>query len=1855
MSKPFESSVARWFHEQIPDLDPQPGDRYAGELPDPDVTKRITESILEEAAGAADSQTVEYEGEKQEVPIIDIGDTSVILVSVRREGDAVDRDFEVSRSYATTLRNIIAEGEDGLSDNALVMIYESGVAIETLETTHMLFGQDSQLPLTEFQNRILNNKSSLSDPGWALVETVESRLELPDDPLEDLEPLRTFCEIYDACMQSDGDKLPGLIPDIGVYLTETAFDDEWFEKTNDKSELRSQADQILDRNQEHAERIAEARRVTKDEESELAAYYTDDFIEQVVGQSDWQTITRSEAVDGEVTATSSGSTDGSSSSSSGSQTGSSGKPTVDPDRDPKFQDIDIDEDLIQIYGTGNEAEGDRNIIIGMVDGAFSATVEYDIDVTDEPVRLSDGSGNELDDWTAEDNEIHLSLSGLDTSAPHFYRLEVYIGHKTRRGTPQNVFNFALIPQALFKTLPTGDTTFGVDVSEESLTAFDEELLELSPPNVNDNEDPETIEITEDTYHEVEKYILLRPKASPRERKIQCKLTLPSGTSVPLNIDFISEVEDPTKEEVQFPLSFAAVMSPTDWAEADSLEIDSAVVTNIDVGEFHSPTRGRLEIPDPDRKLLGLEQAIVESKSIAPRETDSVDVGLGVAQEEQLDGVAPDVISAYAELLDHFEQRDTIPSIDTWDHETQERVETVLENYTAAVDALETGQTTPKFDPYRQLGTIQSTSADVVWLTPFHPLMLAYALRVTRWRDELADSGLTDGFRFTRFRSLFNPVGFSPFRWEQSGGGKILSGHTMENNHLWASYAPIGGPGSDTPNYISDVVSDKLEAFARAFPLLFKLHEDRTLDINLVNMGDLGPVIEGLYDFFSFITEHPELNLPQVNLQIYGGESEGRTLERFFATDSGDSPLREQLGSSGGSDEIIEMLDQRVSYVRADTEFDEDAQRSAHLTLFRGILDEQPGAVETASFPRATRLNGLLPRDQIQVDSAGREIVSRSGAAFDPLEGGILGQVGAAVNTLEASMRDSEFSADRTLSKVVTTSGRTNLPHIWDQSLWVLHVEPKVDLSFYINSTSQTSSISDDALMIHYSDQYDAASPGFDIITTTDKRDPYVKTLERELSNTPGLDELEPESVLTRLVAIDGELALDLQRAEDNSVMELLGLVGGLAVSAELLARGLPEYEWIPISLDEFARHDRKYRADQEGLLQYFGDGKASDDLCFIGVPRESNNEELELCLWIVETKGGSSSIAKGVEQVTGAREKLTDLFDPDEGYADTEVLRSEFGDVILQIARRLYHYEVISEARLDIIEQYTDDLVDGEYTIRMLEDEQRRVGEVIRIQGNIALPEVETQDGVRVLKLPTDVLSLLNSDSRGDNEIDSDLRQEEVSFDLPEEEETQEPSTTETTADDDQEPEEEQSAAPAETDQPEQGSEPDEQTSDPDDTGAGEQGQDELGGDDAATDQAETGDDSPDDTDTDTSSESSDSPEEEAPDDQTDSYSWSSPDRQRLIEALEESPDQELSLDVTRLTTDLKEQFESLGVDIYEPNPADVSVGPRKIGVNIRPKSGQKVDRILNVLDSVSVHIQASGSVTGVANPAEGAIRLEIPHGEPRDIHLREGLEASAETFTEPLHIPLGVTTENEHKTIDLLEEHHALIGGATGSGKSNFLASIICSLAVNYSPQQVRMSLLDPKGIDFGRFEALPQVETYLDSGEECVEYLEGLLDSELEERRNLLQEMGASSVQEYNQLAESRDIDPIPYRVIIIDEYADLIMALSDNQQEFEDAVGRLAQIGRALGYSILLATQRPDADIVSGSIKTNFNCRISFELPSNTDSRVILDQPGAEDLEGAGDMIALTSAGDEYHLQAYLLQPEDALTIRGYLTGE
>lgn len=1855
MSRPFEQELAKWFNERIDKLTIKSNDRYAAEFSSGRTASEICAAILNEAGERLSTTAIEYEGEKQEIPTLDVDDTPLFAVAVRRSGEDVSEQYEVSKYYASTLRNVVNRDSGPGSDAALLLIQEEGAGIETLDTVNEIFGNDDgELPLVEFKNWIRAQTEELDKPGRALMSVVERELKLTDvDPIDDLEPLRTHSEFYNICLKKDASRLPEQIPKIGTYLKENWFvggDKEqgtsWFNKSGTVDDLIEQIDDVLKHNRTHADRIKEANRVGKDAESELEAHYKSGFIEEVVTRRNWQDISRAEAEEGEIEVSEDGEGDSSGSSKGGTSESSGETSKILETSDPEFEALKINQEEKNRYSNDSSDIIERHIVAPLTEGSFEAEINYDSDVSDEPIECVDSGGNRHSDfYTVEEDTITVSFDGLDPDVPHYYSLKVYIGHKQRSGTPQNEFRFALVPRWFFTAME--DDTYNIDVENEALTVSAETRISLTPEqaqgqgreDVNVNQDNQTITLT--------KPVLLWPNSLADVDRLQCQIVASDETPVPINIEFTTDEQEPDPGTIRFPLFFEALVSPDDWAD-DDLMIESGVNTDIDTGQFQSVGRGQIQIHGLDHQLLGYEEQIVREGEIAPRNVDQLKVGTGILDTDGFELGSADLKDAYTRLFNHFEERGTIPSTDHWDAATQDAVKDVLEAYVTAVNNLEESASQTHFEPYRQLGVIRSTQVNKTWLTPFHPLMLAYGLRISQWRDSLSEQGLTDGFQLQRFESLFTPVGLKPYRWDNENSG-INSGNTLGNNHLWAAYDAIEGTESTTPDYIADVVADKLVAFSKAFPLLLNLHPDRQIKINLINMGDAEAIIEGLYDFYAYIVDNPDFTPPEITLQIYGGEGQGRSLERFFAPESANSELRDTLENrdSKRSDPILDLLDKRVTYIYAAKAFDNRTRKPAHLTFFRGVLDENHGTISTDTFPRATRLNGLLPRDQIEADPNSDTLESKSAAAFRPDDGDLLHQVGAAVNALEASLHTKEFTPNRSLSKVISSSERTSLPNIWEDSLWVLHVEPKVGVDFYIRSQLS----SDDTLMIHYSDQYDAASPGFDVITTTNKRDPYIEALSKALSQEAGLEEVNPESVLTRLVAIDGEMALDIQRADGNTPMELLGLIGGLAVSSELLTRSLPEYQWIPINLAEFARHDRKYRNSEDGLLQYFSGGQASDDLCFVGLPRDvSEDEGLSLKLWLVETKGGTAGISKGVEQINGARNNLEQLFDPDEGYADTEILRSEFADVVLRIANRLYNHDLLDQSRLKQIEQYSDTLIDAEYSIDFLNDSQDNIGEVIRIQKTKGIPEVRQKDNVRVLELPVEVLSLINDHPKPNEEIYPGLNEGMLCFEPDNytrmgssRSDPSEPASATTGTGSDQE------LAVEETD------------NDTNEITAGEQessaqtGSDELVEDedtDSVTISEKTGADVQQETSgVDDSVESDDQSMDSTAETET-LFTWSDEDFHNLTTSLSQSPETHLELDASRLTDELKQQFESLGIDIHQPNPAAVSIGPRKIGVNVRPKSGQKIESVLNALDSVSVHMGASGTITGVPNPSERAIRLEIPHDQPEAIHLREAFENVGGQLRNPLQIPLGVNTERDHITIDLLEEHHVLIGGATGSGKSNFLATCICSLVACHPPDSVRLSLLDPKAIDFGRFESFPQVDEYIDTPQECVDYLRSLIDEELENRREELQDKGAASVQEYNQLAADRDFSPIPYRVIIIDEFADLIMALSSNQNEFEETVSRLAQIGRALGYSILLATQRPDAEIVSGNIKTNFNCRISFELPSQTDSRVILDQPGAEDLAGAGDMIALTSAGDEYHLQSYLLPPEDAIEIRDRL---
>lgn len=1780
MSQPFEKYLSEWTVQRLEEAGFESGDRFAVEFPREEFASRFTKALLEVDSVSTSTVELSHEGATDKLSSLEFEHHPRLIVSwIRRNSEDVNNEFEVTRGYATTIRNKLGQNEFD-EDTAFLMIYRAGVEIETLDTTYLLFQNDGLFPLTNFEDDIKSESLELDDPSRAIMEVIQSKISFPRDPMENLEPLENYCELFEACRTQNGEKITELIPKTGKYLQEPAFEEDWFARTQELDDLKGRVEQVLENNSKHAGRIYEAQKVTKDTESELEGFYSEEFIERVRSAGSWQNLSRSDASSAEVDP----------------QIGGSSQPKT---ATPEFENIEFQTDKVKTYGGVGGSTGIERHVLARAEGTFECQINYNKPIISEPIDAVDTDGNDLTSTgsiSVEADTLNFDISGFDQSVPHFYSVDLYLGHSSKRGNPKNRFRLAILPGWFYDAL--GTDPFEINVEHESLEAVGEHVELIPPAQDKDTLHRHELEDDEESI-KLDRSLFIEPGSHPYTERVTCYVY--QHDSEPIRVDFLTEVEEPEREEIQFPLMFASVCEPDSWSLSD-LSLDPTTSIDVSRGEIHSPLRGSVEIPSEDRLYLENEEVIIDDGTPVPRVARTEELTAGKPDNTALDYISDDLITSYEKLFQHFEERSTTPSTDTWDTDTCELVRSVLEDYKKAIDRIDPGDSPIQFTEYRNLGTIRSENGDYVRLTPFHPLMLAYGYRLSQWRDELVDNNLIGGFRFDRHKFVFTPVGFFPYRWNDDSND-IFSGQSPTNNLLWATYTPIEGPTSRTPEYVGDVISDKFKVFSEAFRLLFSIHPNRTININLVNMGDLGPVLEGLFDFFDHLNSRSDMDVPNINLQLFGSRSDGRELDRFFAVDRTESDLRETLENR--DEEITDLMDEHISYTRCGRYFTESEGLNAHLSLFRGILDEQPGDIEVNAFPSGTRLDGLLPRDRIKVDSDGRRIQSQSGVAIRDDPSNLFKQIASRVNTLENSERNGSFAKEHSLAKRIQSSEQRALNHILDKSLWALHVEPKTDLDFYIKARTTDEHGQKDPILIHYSDQYDGTSPGYDVITTTKKKAPYVERLSQTLEDRPGLDELDAQSILTDLVAIDGEFALDIQKAEGRDVMELLGMLGGLAVESRILAKNIPDHTWIPLNLQEFARHDREYRRDTEGLLQYLSDDPASDDLCFIGIPNDG--EELRLKLRLVEAKGGSSDVNHGVTQVQNAVRNLEELFYPDEPYADTKILKSEFGDILTRISTRLYHYDVITETEYNTIQHYEDELVSAEFDVEFLEGTDGSIGEVINIRQDIEIPESKLVENVRTIKCPAEVLRLLDSSDTEELEIHPEFDVHDYDFEL---EQIEKPLTEQAR---DSEIIESPSSDDSDTEK--------EVVQEPDKEEVKEIAYPE-----------------------DTSEEPAKAPVEtdESPD-ITESVEM----HDDILEKLQPSPDSDLDIDVTRLASDLKNQFESLGVNVRRPSPSDISIGPRKIGVNIRPKEGQKIESIMNSLDSISVHIEAPGTVTGVPNPAEGAIRLEIPHDDQRDIYLREGFENLGNVLKEPLNIPLGVNTKNEHISLDLLEEHHLLVGGATGSGKSNFLSTIVCSLAVWHQPQEVQMSLLDPKGIDFGRFEGLPHVTTYLDAPSECVDYLLKLINEDAEERRELLKERGAASVQQHNRLADDRDFDPIPYHVIVIDEFADLMMSL-DNNEQLEEAVSRFAQTGRALGYSVLLATQRPDHEIVSGKIKTNFNCRISFELPTQTDSRVILDRNGAEDLMGAGDMIAITSKGEQLHLQGYRLMPEDAVTI-------
>jgi DNA segregation ATPase FtsK/SpoIIIE, S-DNA-T family len=367
------------------------------------------------------------------------------------------------------------------------------------------------------------------------------------------------------------------------------------------------------------------------------------------------------------------------------------------------------------------------------------------------------------------------------------------------------------------------------------------------------------------------------------------------------------------------------------------------------------------------------------------------------------------------------------------------------------------------------------------------------------------------------------------------------------------------------------------------------------------------------------------------------------------------------------------------------------------------------------------------------------------------------------------------------------------------------------------------------------------------------------------------------------------------------------------------------------------------------------------------------------------------------------------------------------------------------------------------------------------------------------------------------------------------------------------------------------------------------------------------------------------------------------PDEQQAIDA------DELKL-LAQVLTDKYAEFEVHG-QVTQINP-----GPVVTTFEFKPEAGIKYSRITNLTDDLCLALKAE-SILIERMAGKSTVGIQVPNREREIIWLREGLESPEFIGSKSkLTLALGKDINGRIVTADLNGMPHLLIAGSTGTGKSVAINAMIMSMLYKATPEQVRLVLVDPKRLELGVYEGVPHLYTPIITEPKLAAIALRNAVREMERRLKLLAEKGVRNIDQYNKLfdeeatrslfGDDSEDRPLPYIVIIIDELADLMMLDSGN---VEESVTRLAQMARAVGIHLVLATQRPSVDVITGLIKANFPARMSFRVATKVDSRTILDANGAEALLGRGDMLYLPSGSARVHrLHAPLVTEKEIAAV-------
>ena len=384
------------------------------------------------------------------------------------------------------------------------------------------------------------------------------------------------------------------------------------------------------------------------------------------------------------------------------------------------------------------------------------------------------------------------------------------------------------------------------------------------------------------------------------------------------------------------------------------------------------------------------------------------------------------------------------------------------------------------------------------------------------------------------------------------------------------------------------------------------------------------------------------------------------------------------------------------------------------------------------------------------------------------------------------------------------------------------------------------------------------------------------------------------------------------------------------------------------------------------------------------------------------------------------------------------------------------------------------------------------------------------------------------------------------------------------------------------------------------------------------------------------------------------------------LDMLNDYGDKKSEINEEELQANKNKIVETLGNYGIAIDKIKATIGPTVTLYEIVPAAGVRISKIKNLEDDIALSLAALGIRIIAPIPGKGTIGIEVPNSKPETVSMRSVL--SSEKFQNnkyALPCAIGKTISNETYVFDLAKMPHILMAGATGQGKSVGLNAIIASLLYSKHPSELKFIMVDPKKVEltlYNRIERhylakLPDSEDAIITDVHKVVRTLNSLCIEMDNRYELLKQAECRNIIEYNEKFKSRKLLPteghrfLPYIVLVVDEFADLIMTAG---REVESPIARLAQLARAIGIHLIIATQRPSVNIITGSIKANFPARIAFRVISAVDSKTILDQSGANQLIGRGDML-LSTGNDLVRLQCAFIDTPEVEKVTEYIGAQ